>query len=226
MARTWKVSRLQAPMHKLSLIGMSGSGKTFWSNKLETIGYRLVSCDDRIEQKLSPELASYGHRGTGVVAAWMGWPDSARYREREQKYLNSEIAVMREILDELGGCPEEKVVVDTTGSVIYTGEEVCRKLRHRTTVVYLEASREEQQTLIQRYLEDPKPVLWSEHFQLHEGETPREAVARCYPQLIEHRRTMYENLAHRVVPISELRAGHLGGDGFLHILHQKAHRAR
>jgi shikimate kinase len=205
---------------------MSGSGKTFWSNKLRTTGYRLVSCDDRIEQKLSPELSSFDHCGTGVVAAWMGWPDSARYREREQKYLNSEIAATREILDELRDSSEEKIVVDTTGSVIYTGKEVCRKLRQRTTVVYLEASREEQQTLIQRYLEDPKPVLWGEYFQPCAGETPREAVARCYPRLIENRRTMYENLAHRVVRISELRAGHLGGDGFLHILHQKARRAR
>jgi shikimate kinase len=211
---------------KLALIGMSGSGKTFWANKLAKCGYRLISCDDRIEQKLAAELSAAGHRGIGGVAAWMGWPDSTTYGDREQKYLQREIEVIREILGELARAREEKIVVDTTGSVIYTGKEFCQELRQQTTVVYLEASPEQQATLIERYLQDPKPVLWREQFQQRKEETPREAVRRCYPQLIEYRRTLYEELAHRVVPISDLRGAHLGGNDFLRILEEQAHHAR
>jgi len=211
---------------KLALIGMSGSGKTFWANKLAGCGYRLISCDDRIEQKLAAELSAAGYRGIGGVAAWMGWPGSATYRDREQKYLQCEIEVIREILTELARAHEEKIVVDTTGSVIYTGKKLCQGLRQQTTVVYLEASPQEQATLIERYLRDPKPVLWREQFHPRKEETPREAVGRCYPQLIEYRRTLYDELAHRVVPISDLRGAHLGGNDFLRILEEQAHPAR
>lgn len=213
-------------MPKLALIGMSGSGKTFWANKLAKCGYRLISCDDRIEQKLAPELSAAGHRGIGGVAAWLAWPDSATYREREQKYLQSEVQTMREILGELARALEERIVVDTTGSVIYTGKELCRELRQHTTVVYLEASPEQRATLIERYLQDPKPVLWGEQFQQRKDEAPREAVARRYPQLIAYRRTMYERLAHRAVPISDLRGAQLTGNDFLHILEEQARHAQ
>jgi len=73
------------------------------------------------------------------------------------------------------------------------------------TVVYLAASPTEQQLLIERYLTDPKPVLWRGAFQPKPGETPRETVARCYPSLIAARRQSYEALAHRTVPVADLQ---------------------
>ena len=71
-------------MIKLSLIGMSGAGKSHWAQKLAAAGFRVLSIDDRIEKKLAPELAAGGYRGIGGVAAWMGWPDDQAYREREK----------------------------------------------------------------------------------------------------------------------------------------------
>ncbi len=32
---------------------------------------------------------------------------------------------------------EEGIMLDTTGSVVYTGEEICRRMQNLTTVVYL-----------------------------------------------------------------------------------------
>lgn len=205
---------------------MSGSGKTFCSNKLAASGYRAISCDGRIEQKLAQELSSAHPRGTGGVAAWMGWPDGATYRVRAQKYLECEIDVMREILDEFAQSREEKIVVDTTGSVIYTGEKICEELRARTTIVYLQTSAEEQATLIERYLHDPKPVLWGEQFRPRKGETPRETVARCFPLLTEYRRNLYEELAHVAIPISELRGADLTGDDFLRLAGERTRPER
>src|ERR1700722_13745950 len=79
---------------KLSLIGMSGAGKSYWAQKLACAGFRVTSIDDRIEEKLAPELAAGDHRGIGGVAAWMGWPDDPAYRDRENKYLDCEIESM------------------------------------------------------------------------------------------------------------------------------------
>ena len=145
---------------RLALIGMSGAGKTFWTKKLTAAGYPGVSCDDRIEQKLAPRLAAGGHTGISGVAAWMGWPDSATYTERESEYLAEEIHALDEILTELEKQPEKSLVLDTTGSVIYTGNNLLIRLRRKMTIVHLAASTEEQQLLIERYLNDPKPVLW------------------------------------------------------------------
>jgi len=206
---------------RLALIGMSGAGKTFWTKKLTAAGYPGVSSDDRIEQKLAPRLAAGGHTGITGVAAWMGWPDSATYTERESEYLAEEIHSLDEILTELEKQPEKSLVLDTTGSVIYTGNNLRMRLRRQMTIVHLAASTEEQQLLIERYLNDPKPVLWRGAFQPKAGEKPRDTVARCYPALIAVRRQSYEALAHCTLQVASLRGASLDAPAFLEMIHNK-----
>jgi shikimate kinase len=172
-----------SPALRIALVGMSGTGKTFWAKRLAAGGRSSISCDDRIEERLRSHLAADGHSGISGVAAWMGWPDSANYAQREADYLAEEISALDELLTELERDPGRELVLDTTGSVIYTGNNVLMRLRRQMTIVYLAASAEEQQLLIERYLNDPKPVLWRGAFQPKNGETPHETVARCYPRL-------------------------------------------
>ena len=206
---------------RLALIGMSGAGKTFWTKRLAASGYPAVSCDDRIEEKLVPRLAAGGYAGINGVAAWMGWPDSATYTERESEYLAEEIHTLDEILTELEKQPERSLVLDTTGSVIYTGNNLLMRLRRQMTVVHLAASAEELQLLIERYLNDPKPMLWRGAFQPKPGEAPRETVARCYPALIAARRQSYEALAHCTLQVAALRDGSLDAPAFLKMIRSK-----
>jgi shikimate kinase len=181
---------------RLSLIGMSGSGKSHWTKNLAALGFPTVSCDDQIESRLAPALQASGYSGINGVAAWMGWPDRPGYPEREAQYLSEEIAVLDEVLSGLERDPKRHLIVDTTGSVIATGNHTLHRLRRQTTVVYLAASQDEVQLLIERYLRDPKPVLWQGGFRPVPGETPRQTVLRCYPQLIAARSHSYEALAH------------------------------
>lgn len=190
---------------RLALIGMSGAGKTFWARCIAKTGVTAISCDDRIEEKLAPRLGAGGYAGINGVAAWMGWPDSATYAEREAQYLSEEISTLDEILSELERDARRPLVLDTTGSVIYAGNHLLHRLRKLMTVVYLTASDAEQQLLIERYLSDPKPVLWRGAFQARAGEIARETVARCYPHLIAARRQSYAALAHATLPVAALR---------------------
>jgi hypothetical protein len=199
---------------------MSGAGKTFWTKQLVTAGYQAISCDERIEARLAPRLAEGGFTGINGVAAWMGWPDSASYAERESRYLVEEIATLEEGLAALEKNRESQLVLDTTGSVIYTGNNWLMRLRRHATVVYLAASDEERELLIQRYLSDPKPVLWRGAFQPRPGEASRETVARCYPALMAARRQSYEALAHCTVPIAELREMPQTAEAFLEKVRQ------
>ncbi len=218
-------TNMERPL-RLALIGMSGAGKTFWTKKLAVSGYDIVSCDDCIEQKLAPRLAADGYAGINGVAAWMGWPDSERYSGRESEYLAEEINALDEILTELGKQPQKSLALDTTGSVIYTGNNLLMRLRRQMTIVYLAASAEEQQLLIERYLDDPKPVLWRGAFLPKPGEKPRDTVARCYPALMAARRQSYEALAHCTLQVAALRDGAVDAAAFLKMVQDKMRRTR
>ena len=226
MAESDRNSLYRGHVLKLSLIGMSGAGKSHWAQTLAGAGFRVISIDDRIEAKLAPDLAAGGYRGIGGVAAWMGWPDHPAYRDREKQYLECEVASMTEALDEIQFSESEGTVLDTTGSVAYTGEEICRRMQSLTTVVYLEATPTEEDLLIARYLSDPKPVLWGDQFAPLPGELAQATVARCYPQLIAHRKQMYERYAHRILSMDHLRDARPGARGFLELLEGQARPAR
>ena len=218
---------------RLALIGMSGAGKSYWTARIAAAGYPAISCDTQIESRLKSELDDGGYSGVNGVAAWMGWPHLSTYADREAAYLSEEIAVLDEVLTGLAKNPDSDLVLDTTGSVIYVGNHLLHRLRKQMLVVCLAASRDEQQLLIQRYLEDPKPVLWRGAFHARAGEAPLNTVSRCYPMLIAARRQSYEALAHCSIPVSELRepssreetSGKLAGAGFLEMVQRQLERA-
>ena len=218
---------------RLALVGMSGAGKSFWTKRLAAEKIPAISSDSQIEARLAHTLQKGGFRGINGVAAWMGWPDSPTYAEREAQYLSEEIASLDEVLTSLERDPQRELVLDTTGSVIYTGNNLLFRLRKLTMVVYLAASSEEQQLLIERYLKDPKPVLWRGAFQPRGGETPHETVARCYPALLAARRQGYQALAHCTIAVAELRElsekaesrGQTAGAAFLEMVRQQLNRA-
>jgi len=218
------VDHRSAPL-RLALIGMSGAGKTFWSKRLASQGYAAISCDDEIEKRLQARLQVGGYTGLNGVAAWMGWPNSQHYAEREGEYLAAEIAVLDGVLSALEKNPSHGLILDTTGSVIYTGTNLLLRLRRQMRVVYLAASEKEQLLLIDRYLSDPKPVLWRGAFLPKKEEPALETVKRCYPALIASRRQSYETLAHCTIPVAELREASLHAEGFLAKVRAETERA-
>jgi len=139
--------------------------------------------------------------------------------------LSEEICALGEVLEGLEKSPQASLVLDTTGSVIYAGNHLLLRLRRMMTVVYLAASREEQRLLIDRYLADPKPVLWRGAFQPKPGESPRDTVARCYPTLIAARHQSYQSLAHVTLPIAALQDPSLDADSFLAEIRSRQERA-
>lgn len=183
---------------RISLIGMAGSGKSSWSMRLLEHGFRRFCCDDLIAAKLNAELTRPD--GTTMdLGQWMGFPYEPHYRERESKYLACEIEVVTEILDYLESRKnnfEENIVVDTTGSVIYTGENILRELRRYTTVIYLSILPEAREQLLKAYISRPHPMLWRNVFSKEPEETGQEALARCYPRLVVARERLYEHYAH------------------------------
>ena len=209
---------------RLALIGMSGSGKSYWSAKLAQLGYRHFCCDAMIAAKLAPELIR-PDESRMTMGEWMGFPYQPQYAEREDRYLACEMVVLEEILTcierEVGGC-EWDVIVDTTGSVIYTGRELLDRLRRYTTVVLMATPSEVQGRMLALYLANMRPVLWQGMFEKRENETDEEALARCYPMLLSSRERLYERLADVTVGYDEQHREGFGVDDLLQTIVERA----
>ncbi len=173
-------------MH-LSLIGMSNVGKTYWSKKLEPLGFTRFGCDDEIEKIL----------GVADLSKWMRFPDTDGYRDREGEYLNAEEQTLQTVLNQL---PDGDVVIDTTGSVIYLNPDLLNELKAKTKIVYLQAKEGMVELMIQKFFSNPKPLVWGDHFLPLDGENRDEALRRCYPELLKWRQEQYSQLADLTIP--------------------------
>lgn len=174
---------------------MSNVGKTFWSKRLAEVGFQHINCDDLIEAKLEPELKALGYSGLADMSRWKGQPYDERFSENQTKYLRLESQVMQEVLEPLINSKPDNIVIDTTGSVIHTGEEICGLLQKFTTVVYLETPEHMQEEMFQKYIEHPKPVVFGNIYKPRKNETQTETLARCYRELLEYRSSLYSKYA-------------------------------
>src|SRR5262249_10822133 len=148
-----------------------------WAKRLAARhGFARVDCDALVEQRLGPQLNEAGG-GTAGMAKWMGLPHESRYAATSRTYLECEKDVMREVLGKLQTA-QKPLAIDTTGSVIYTGEEIGNALRKLTRVVYLEASPAHVEQLFEMYFSSPKPTIWGDAYAPRAGEEPRETMRR------------------------------------------------
>ncbi|HYA43017.1 MAG TPA: hypothetical protein VEF34_17065 [Syntrophobacteraceae bacterium] len=182
----------------ISLIGMSGSGKSYWAEKLARRGFKRFCFDALITDRLSNELRRENNRSL-TLGEWMGFPFQDGYLEKEKLYLFHEKQLMAEILDWIAenGCagPDKNIVLDTTGSVIYTGDDLLDRLRSLTTIVYFAVPAVIREAMLRQYLSNPRPVLWRGLFRIDPGETVDEALVRSYNALLDSREALYRALA-------------------------------
>ena len=152
------------------------------------------------------------------MGTWVGFPYERHYTKHESTYLTYEIKVLIEILEYLESHKNtlgENIVVDTTGSVIYTGEEILQKLCRYTTVIYLLTPPEVQEQLLNAYISNPHPMLWRGAFSREPNETNEEAIARCYPRLFFARKRLYERYADVTIDYYRRREQGFGVTDFL-----------
>ncbi len=187
----------------LALIGMSGTGKSYWSKKMGEKGYQWYNCDDMIAERLGSKLPGIGN-STRDLAKWMGQPFSEGYIEAEKLYLELEESVVEHICDELEMATEKNVpvVVDTTGSLIYLQKKLLNRLRALTRMVHLRLPEEKHEQLFENFINDPKPVIWEGKFKPRKGETLQNALSRCYKELLSYRNERYSLIADYVFDYS------------------------
>ena len=198
----------------ISLVGMSGSGKSWWGRKLrDELGFKLICCDEIIATSLAHELPSGYAKQTEALAHWLGTPFDARYQERRNIYLQHEENSLRYALDQIREAMQitdlahrPNLVIDTTGSVIYLSPAILSELQNTSLIVYLSLANQETETLFRRYSRRPKPIIWHDGFSIDRKLSRQELLYRNYTQLVTERQEKYDHLAKIRVSLEECNA--------------------
>ena len=170
---------------RIAFIGMSNIGKSYTASRLsERFNFDLIEVDKIIWEKL-------GQGSMADFAAWQGQPYSEGYAEREAKSIALETEATLSAIER----PIGNAILDTTGSVIYTSDAVRAQLTKAWYIVHIQANMSDIDRLKTWYFENPKPLIWNGHFNQNPKEMDKDAILRCYPDLLQSRARDYAKLA-------------------------------
>lgn len=183
-------ARYAAGNLKIAFIGMSNIGKSYTAMRLATkYDFNLIEVDKLIWENL-------GHDNMDAFAQWQGHPYTEGYSEREKHSISLETDATRKALK----TGKRNPMIDTTGSVIYTDEDVLEALRKDYYVVYIEAMEDQIERLKIQYFKQPKPLIWAGHYEKLDGKTETESILECYPKLLASRGKAYARQADATLP--------------------------
>jgi hypothetical protein len=206
--------------HAITLMGMSGVGKTYFSQKLAEWGWGHYSCDVEIgrdllglDREMKAEDISALHEFLGLPGdeARGGLP-MAEYKRRQRLYKNAEIVSLMTLGQRIRGHEGAHFVNDSTGSLVeITNPDVIDYVGNLTKVVYIKGCGKQKAELIKRATEYPKPIYyppalfdgWVDEYLAEQGlrdsaqMDPVEFSRWVFPVLLESRLPKYQAIADR-----------------------------
>jgi len=202
---------------KIIFIGMSNSGKTYWSKKLKKEkGFLYFGCDDFIQKKLNLKSIE-------DLSNWLGLPHEKKYIKNSQIYLRYEEEATKTAINLLKKEENKNIVIDTTGSIVHLPLKYLQDLSRLGIIIYLKIPEKEVKKMIQLYFTHPKPVIWGNFFKKKKDDhNPIEKIKKSYPQLLSYRQKVYQKFAHLVLDCLQLRNSNYTSDDFLEIIKKNA----
>lgn len=184
--------------YNIIFLGMSGSGKTYWSKKLaKKFKLNHVEFDELIgkSREVANLIKNYpGKDSAEKLGNYFGKPWNKDYKSKENHFLSIE----RKFLSKRYN---HGTILDLTGSAIYHPRQMG-KIAKTGLVIYLETSKEAQREMFRIFIRDPKPICWNNLFKKRSKESNEKALEKCYPLLLEYRAKLYEKYADIKIPFS------------------------
>ncbi len=237
---------LDQPRKSITLIGMSGAGKTHISCQLEKWGWYNYSCDYVIgSEYLKEELDStqgLSAENIGALSVYLGKLgkplsggfDLDLFKQRQKSYYDAEVKAlyaMGEALDRAN----RNFVHDSTGSLCeIEDDDLLKKIGGQTMFIYLKTGEQEEREVLRRAREYPKPLFFppqflAEKLDIYMSENGHENIAEIepdefsrwvFPILFEARKPKYQRLADLygvTIPSAEFKDLH-SSDQFIEII--------
>ena len=155
------------PRKAITLMGMSGVGKTHWAWALEKDGWHHYNHDYLIGTKyLADELGdSVKSDDLGALSDYVGQVGRgsiplAEFKRRQARYIEAERQSLYDMCDVIDASPD-KFVNDSTDSICEIEDEALFKtVADHTLFVYIRAGKEEEDALIAQSFHEPKPLYF------------------------------------------------------------------
>ena len=186
----------------ITLMGMSGVGKTVLSMKMEAWGWQHFSCDLEIgrtalggeitrvmgvpSSTITADDLSLLSRYVGQVGNTdEGGLDIVEFKRRQRAYLNAEREAMSKACD-LMDSRTMPFIHDSTGSMCELNDNaLMRNIAERSLIIYIQADEQDTQDILERARLYPKPLYfpsdlfdtWLREYMQGQGITDYNAVA-------------------------------------------------
>lgn len=233
----------------MTLMGMSGVGKTVLANRLPATRWFNYSGDYRIGTQylrepildniklramevpflrdllrsdsiyIESNITVHNLRPISTFLGKLGAPALGglpleEFRRRQELHRYAEARAMRDVASFIEKAERiygyKHFVNDAGGSICELGDpEALDTLVKHTVILYLQASSDDEEKLVERARKEPKPMYYSPEF-LHrclpeylterrldsmDQASPDDFALWAFPRLIEHRRPLYAGLA-------------------------------
>lgn len=227
----------------LTLMAMSGVGKTHWAWQLEKWGWYHYNVDYLIgAEYLKGELESpvklddLGPLSKYIGQVGKGALPMDEFKRRQKNYIEAERRAMMD-LEKVIAAKGANVVVDSTGSLCEIGDEdLYKRLGAQTLIVYIKAAPEEEAALVEQAMNDPKPLyfppaqfdawlaayLKEKNLKSVDDVTPNDFSRWVFPKLFQSRLPKYQAIADKygvTVRAQDLR-GITTQDAFFNVIQQ------